>query len=949
MRKLIVAVFGLTVVFLLLAACGGGGASGPSGLTPLLTVGGDLESSPPGEGEGTLEAVDVEPPQVAESAGEIGGIVADYLGTPIPDLEIYLNSTGNVVSSTDDSGEFLASGVASGDHKLVIGVEGIEVASFDVSYDDALPLNVALSPAGARTVSEYSEFGSLVGVVTDMEGTPLEGVKVLVFNDDRFFLLARTNAHGEYEFARIPAGEYRLLGFKRGYRTYVGEVAIRAGEVTRHDFVMRGYTVGRVIGTVYDEEGNTLPRSHIFLLYRDQEEDGRTPPAFHTMTGLEGHYAFNDVPAGEADMLAFKPGYEPEDAEVVVPPLGFIVQDFVLHGYPPPPPPPPAYAILTGFVHSGPDHPIGGALVELIRGEGLYFSTESNDDGFYRFDELPIGEYVFEVSAEGYEAIRGELRLLPGHNIRNFFLRPHQPPPGRGAIVGTVYRPGNDDPDGRYQPVPGAEVTLFHGPPESNRPPIGHTRTDERGRYAFEGLPPSGDLPYVVVAQREFPDGLWRGIEDTFLREGQVVTLDIYLHPVGPPGRGAIVGTVYRPGSGVERIPVPGAEVALFHGPPEPGRPPLRQTRTDEYGRYAFEELAPSGDMPYLVIARKDFADGPWEGAADTLLREGERVTLDIMLHPAGPPSEPGTIFGLVWRMGDETGGLMPVSGAWVKLFHGPPDPGRPPFRVAETNERGMYCFENLPPSGDLPYFLIAGKQFDDGLWLGDGSTYLRPGEERRVNIQLFPAGPPPEFGKIHGKVWRALENGREEFVPGALVLLFHGQPGEGNEAMRETHTDENGYYCFNELPPSGDIPYFLVAKRSFGDELWMGDAHTLLGPGEEKELYIRLYPQGPPPEFGSVEGTVWRMLEGNEEVVPEALVLLYHGAPGQNNRPLRETHTNDDGRYCFEELPPSGQIPYVVVAKKWFGNFLWQGLEDFHLAPGEDKEVNIRILPPVR
>jgi len=135
--------------------------------------------------------------------------------------------------------------------------------------------------------------------------------------------------------------------------------------------------------------------------------------------------------------------------------MGFIVQDFVLHGYPPPPPPPPTYAILTGFVHSGEDHPIDGALVELIHGDD-YFSTESNDDGFYRFDELPVCEYVYEVSAEGYEAIRGELRLLPGHNIRHFYLPPLHPP--QGCVFGMVWRMIEDD----EEPVPGALVLLLY-------------------------------------------------------------------------------------------------------------------------------------------------------------------------------------------------------------------------------------------------------------------------------------------------------------------------------------------------------------------------------------------------------------------------------------------------------------------------------------------------------
>lgn len=829
MRKLLVAVFGLTVVFLLLAACGGGGASGPSGFTPLLTTGGDQNNSPPVEGDDTLEAVDVEPPQVAKSAGEIGGVVADYVGRPIPDLEVYLDSTGNVVSSTDDSGEFLASGVASGNHSLVIGVEGIEVASFDVSYDDALPLNMALSPSGARTVSEYSDYGTLVGVVTDTEGTPLEGVKVLAFNNDRFFLLARTNADGEYEFARIPAGEYRLIGFKRGYRTYVGEVAIHAGETTRHDFVMRGYDVGRVIGTVRDEEGTPLPRTHVFLLYRDREDDDRNPPAFHTMTGPEGHYAFNDVPAGGADMLAFKPGYMPEDAEVVVPPMGHIVQDFVLHGYPPPPPPPPAYAILTGLVHSGPVDPIGGALVELIRGD-LYFSTESNDEGFYRFDELPIGEYVFEVSAEGYEGIRGELRLLPGHNIRNFFLPPE--PPLFGFIEGTVFSGESEE------PVPGALVELWVPGAPGDMHKIRETETNQHGRFGFPEVPPGWG---VIKAFKEDAGG---DIE-YFLEPGDAIEVTVRIFP-GHEWNGKIIGRtrIVDPENPDRYINIPCVEVVLFYGPPDEGNPPMRVTHSNENGIYVFEGLPPTEDeMQYVLVAHKFMEGMMWEGVEDTPLGEDQVVELHITLHPQGPPPEFGSVHGVVWRMIED--GEEHVPGALVLLFHGEPGGNNPPIREGHSNEDGWYGFPELPPSGDMPYVVVAKKDYGEVQWEGAKPFHLGPGEEMEVHVQIFPPGPPPGRSTIGGRIFRQNPEspaGPPLCVPGAAVKLYRGDPDE-NEPIRTTESNEQGLYHFFGLPPSGDVPYVVVAHKWIQEVYYYGLEDTYLGDNEFKELHVWVWP----------------------------------------------------------------------------------------------------------
>jgi hypothetical protein len=935
-RKLLVAVFGLTAIFLLLAACGGGGASGPSGFTPLLNAGGDQESIPPAEGEEALEAVDVEPPQVAEGAGEIGGIVADYVGMPIPDLEIYLNSTGNVVSSTDDSGEFLASGVASGDHNLAIGIEGIEVASFDISYDEALPLNVALSPGGARTVSEYADFGALWGIVTDLEGAPVEDVKVLVFNSDGFFLFTLTGPEGGYEFARIPVGEYRLLGFKRGYRTYVGEVAIHAGETTRHDFVMRGYEIGRVIGTVYDEEGNTLPRTHVFLLYREREDDDRNPPAFHTMTGAEGHYAFNDVPAGGADMLAYKPGYQPADAEVVVPPLGFIVQDFVLHGYPPPPPPPPDYAILTGHVHSGEDHPIGGALVELIHGDD-YFATESNDDGFYRFEELPVGEYIFEVSAEGYESIRGELRLLPGHNIRHFYLPPLHPP--MGCVFGMVWRMF----EGEEEPVPGASMLLFHGEPGENNPPIREGHSNEDGRYCFEELPPSGDLPYVVYARKWFGEVKWEGARDFHLAPGEEKQVCVQIFPPEPPPQfGNVHGIVWRMIEGHDEH-VPGALVLLFHGEPCEQNPPIRETHSNDNGFYGFPELPPSGDKPYFVVAKKEYGDGIWQGMKHFFLQSGENKEVHVQIFPPEPPPDFGAIFGKIWR--ETEGGEEYVGGALVLLFHGEPGEGNTPIRETHSNDNGDYCFEEVPPSGEVPYFLIAKKWYGEDLWVGDAHTSLAPGEEKRICIRLYPPWP-GEYGSVRGYVWRMIEE-NEEHVPGALVLLFHGEPSPENRPIGETHSNDNGAYFFEELPPSGEVPYFVVAKKEFDNGLWQGWKNFHLAPNEDKVVHIQIFPPEPPD--GTIGGHIYRQdpehPDGPPLSVPGAAVKLYHGNP-EGQEPIRTTESNEQGIYHFFELPPSGDIPYVVVAHKWIQEVYYYGLEDTHLGEGEFKELHVWIWP---
>jgi len=65
--------------------------------------------------------------------------------------------------------------------------------------------------------------GSIVGVVTDPSGAPVAGVRVIAHNQDTNEMPeARTNGHGYYEFAVLPAGHYRMEAEAPGFERIVG-------------------------------------------------------------------------------------------------------------------------------------------------------------------------------------------------------------------------------------------------------------------------------------------------------------------------------------------------------------------------------------------------------------------------------------------------------------------------------------------------------------------------------------------------------------------------------------------------------------------------------------------------------------------------------------------------------------------------------------------------------
>jgi len=918
--------FGLMVLFVVLSACGGGGGAGPKALVTPPAV--DEQNSGGDQLPPPFEAVEVEVPLAAEEAGEIGGIVADYLGNPVPAVDIYLDTTSNLVSSTDDGGSFVAAGVPAGEHELMVGVEGTVIASYTLSYDDTTPLNLALSPSGLRTVSEYNRFGSLAGRVTDTGENPVPAVKVLIFNGQGFFLVKRTDSNGVYEFPRVPVGEYRLLGFKRGYRTHVGEVAIHPDELTRYDFVMHGFPVGRVIGTVSDDEGRRLPRTHVFLLYRENEGD-RPPPSFHTMTNERGEYAFFEVPAGMADMLAFKSGYAPADAEVSVPPAGQVVQHFVLHPVGPPPPPPPDIAFLAGHVLGGPDHPLEGALVELVRGDDLYFSARTDESGFYRFIEIPAGPYVFEVSAEEHEAIRGEIFLHPGQNRRNFHLPPL--PPSHGAIEGTVYWGESDE------WVAGARVELWVPGEDGELHLIRDGQTNEHGRYAFLEVPPG---PGVVKAFKEER----AGAAEYFLEPGGDIEVNVRIFPHEEWG-GKIVGRtrIVDPEDPERFINIPGVEVKLFYGPPGEDNPPIAVTESGEGGIYHFVNLPPTEpDRQYVLVAHKQMGGQMWVGVEDTPLGEDEVVELHITLHPEGPPPL-GAIYGFVF-LGE---GDAKVPGAHLLLFHGPPGEDNPPVRETWSGEGGGYHFWEVPPSGDLPYIVVAEREIEGELFRGVEDLHLMGGEEKRVDIHIFPVAPPNSV--LFGRVLRPDPEHPDEFipVPGAVVKLWHGEPD--GPPVRDAVTGPEGWFEFGGLPPSGEIPYTLFAAK------WIGEVHfsgwedgIWLPPNEEVRVDVVIHPDDGPPETGAIFGYILRENPENpdgELPVPGAVVKLFHGDP-EGQEPLEVTESNGEGYYCFDGLPPSGDVPYVVVAHKWIEEIFFWGAKDTYLEGGSEVRLDVWIWP---
>ncbi len=645
--------FLLMLVFIGLAipsSCGGGGGGGAR-IQPPANGG---TNNPP-DGGGTTG--------IAQSPGEVGGVIRDANGVVVPELEVYLDAIQNFVASTNSNGEFLISGVNSGQHTLYFGVEGEEVTSFVFTYDSSAPLNLTLQRE-MRSVSQVGAEGTLTGTVTDTAGSPIEDVRVLIFDRSGFFLIDFTNASGVYTLNEVPVGEYFLLGFKRGYRTHIGQVSITENQTTTHDFVMGRQPTGSINGTVTSTSSVPLSRTHVFLIYNDRDPNLSAPPSFQVLTDAQGKYSFDVVPVGSAYLLVFKPEFTPESRSVTIPAGEVITENFVLTlaGQTPPPPPGAGGTISGQVLRDEDDRSLHGtgARVFLYNGQPSETNppiqrTESNENGEFRFAGVaPSRDQLYFIVAEKIrhdELWRGSTStaLFEGEVVQiTVIIRPTQnvqPTSGTASLSGKIF--GGDG------AVAGAQVELKRGDNAFE------TFTGEDGSYSFSGIP-AGFYEYEVHAA-----GFNELEGEIFLEDGENHRDFFLLEGVPSGGEGGVISGVvfklksHRSASGtnedesgdddgidnggddngggddedeVDEMEPADATVRLYLGDPSAGGQLIATVESGEDGFYKFLGVLPSGETPYFIVAEKDEDGVHYRGVAQTFLMDGEIVRINVVM-----------------------------------------------------------------------------------------------------------------------------------------------------------------------------------------------------------------------------------------------------------------------------------------------------------------------------
>lgn len=571
-------------------------------------------------------------------------------GTPAEGVmaRIYSNGAADFYAdafdvSTGQDGTFLVENVSPG--RVTAYLDRGPVGSCKVAKGEQGRIEVTI-PRGF----------DVAGTVVERDGRPVAGAQVLtetMGNGWDAFPVARTDAQGRFRIRSIQSGI-----------CWVSARAALRPPSPQHEFLggtadIEGVRIvlepqgAAVAGTVYDPRGEPLARAQVLLgkeqsyepFQLDVDGSARVPAAQFAQTDEHGHFAFAGSPIGKVEVSARYKGLASWKGEVET--SSGMRADVVIrmqHG-----------SILAGRVTDAVGNPVARAEVQI----GSYSFTSryqrTDGDGRFHFEGLPLGEFVVEIEAEGFENAKTTLFGVSGTQLE------WNPVLGKGlSIRGRLVA----------QDVDFSSWWMYCESEDRAKSPFAQSATPKAdGSFEFSGCgaakhtirahAPGGSLyPVVVVTAEPGPDLLLVPIDPAILptcrvkgrvvdESGQPVTA-VQLNLVLKCANVTPLETVGTDGR-FDIGPTPPGEYTVFARAPGYAQVNSERVTLVPNATWDFGELhLKRGGM--IIVHVADSAKAAAHFAFE-VLREGQAVTWIRLEDGAGrsDPLEPGEYEVRAW------------------------------------------------------------------------------------------------------------------------------------------------------------------------------------------------------------------------------------------------------------------------------------------------------------
>jgi len=691
--------------------------------------------------------------------------------------------------------------------------------------------------------------GAVSGVVRDLFGNPVPSAIVLAVSetDPLVFGQARADGDGRYTIPGLVVGPLvvrAVSGLLNGSGT---AYLARAGTTAPLDITLNSGSV-RLEGTVRRvESGVAMVAPGMTVSYKINEGTSLRRVAI-TTSDVNGRYVFESVPAGSfVAEVRLDTGDRGEISGIAA--VGDVLtgRDITVS------------IERTGRVSGTvrlPDGTPSPNTIVTTSNRGVLTGA----DGSFDIQNVPVQPNVAqEVRARTRDLLRtGRTSVVlnqPGEHVSNVTITLS----GLGYAEFQVV-----DPEGA--PLVGQEVLLLYTGESRAMPScvvgcgcaLDVKRTDAEGKVVFANLPPG---PAKARAMRfDSATGMADVAEGVAVvpRDGETGHAVLRFGGVG-----TISGLVTRADNGqavfgaivqLQSIRFDYTTCALASGG-------SHRLRTDESGRFTFNAVNVG---PLTVTASQEFFPTP-VAKRDTLLRDGDHLTMDLALVNTIAGELSGTVF-----MPD---GMTPA-GAGIEVTAN----GVLPDVKVTTNDQGHYQFAKIFPQGR--YALTARDPVTGGV--AQASIFLMAGANAEHDLRL----------KGRGTVHVRVVDGAGLEVPTASVRL--------EEMSFPSHTHDGAVEPANQ----GVVTFAAVFEGPFTvnavDPLGRAGRVTSTMPGPDITVDVTVQMT----TTGTVRGTF--VMPDGTTPVPYATVRLWAG-----NRRIAQTATRGGAEAGYFEFTyvPAGDV----------------------------------------